>query len=420
MSNPSNGALAHIKVLDLTRILAGPWATQTLADLGAEVIKIERPQGGDDTRAWGPPFVGPDPLDNTQQSAYFCTANRNKKSVALDFATPEGAALVRDLAMQSDVFIENFKVGGLAQYGLDYSSLKKINPKLIYCSVTGFGQTGPYANLAGYDFIIQAMAGLMSVTGQAPGTPGDEPMKIGVALTDILTGLYACIGILTAMTHRDATGQGQHIDMSLMDVTVASMANQSLNYLVSKQSPQRMGNTHPNIVPYQVFPTADGHLIITVGNDRQFKSLCDELGQPDLATDDKYLTNNLRVKHRDILVPVIKDLTMQQTTKHWLAALGDAKVPCGPINDMESVFADPQVQARGLEINLPQGDNNIPGVASPLRLSDTPPVYHSAPPKLGEHTLSVLSDRLGLSKDQTTQLIDSGICRSDQQDSGTI
>ncbi len=413
MSNPPNSALAHIKVLDLTRILAGPWATQTLADLGAEVIKIERPQGGDDTRAWGPPFVGPDPLDNTQQSAYFCTANRNKKSVALDFATPEGAALVQQLAMQSDIFIENFKVGGLAQYGLDYNSLKKINPKLIYCSVTGFGQTGPYANLAGYDFIIQAMAGLMSVTGQPPGTPGDEPMKIGVALTDILTGLYACIGILTALTHRENSGQGQHIDMSLMDVTVASMANQALNYLVSGQSPQRLGNAHPNIVPYQVFPTANGHLIITAGNDRQFSSLCTELGQAELATDEKYLTNNQRIKHREILVPILKNLTVKQTTEYWLTALGKASVPCGPINDMESVFSDPQVQARGLEINLPQGDNNLPGVASPLRLSDTPPVYHSAPPKLGEHTVAVLSDRLGLSADQTTTLIENGICKSD-------
>lgn len=420
MSNPSRGALAHIKVLDLTRILAGPWATQTLADLGAEVIKIERPQGGDDTRAWGPPFVGPDPLDNTQQSAYFCTANRNKKSVALDFATPEGAALVRELAMQSDVFIENFKVGGLAQYGLDYQSLKQINPKLIYCSVTGFGQTGPYANLAGYDFIIQAMAGLMSVTGQPSNTPGDEPMKIGVALTDILTGLYACIGILTALTHRESTGEGQHIDMSLMDVTVASMANQALNYLVSNQSPQRMGNAHPNIVPYQVFPTADGHLIITVGNDRQFKSLCEKLGQPALATDDKYLSNSLRVKHRDLLVPVIKELTRQQSTKHWLAELGDANVPCGPINDMEAVFADPQVKARELEIGLPQNNTTIPGVASPIRLSDTPPVYHSAPPTLGQHTLSVLTDRLGLNNEQTSKLLASGICRCDQQDSDSL
>lgn len=411
MSTTPNSALDHIRVLDLTRILAGPWATQTLADLGAEVIKIERPDGGDDTRSWGPPFVGPDPLDSDQQSAYFCTANRNKKSVAVDFSTAEGAELVRELALQSDVFMENFKVGGLAQYGLDYESLRKINPRLVYCSVTGFGQTGPYANLAGYDFIIQAMGGLMSVTGQSPGSPGDEPMKIGVALTDILTGLYACIGILTALTHRDKTGQGQYIDMSLMDVTVAAMANQAMNYLVSNQSPQRMGNAHPNIVPYQVFATADGHLIITVGNDRQFCSLCEVLGKPELATDPRYTTNSDRVANRTDLVPVINALTKTNSTGYWIETLGHAKVPCGPINDMEAVFADPQVVSRNMAIDLEHKNGNVPGVASPLRMSETPPAYHSAPPSLGEHTSDVLIERLALTEARLASLLDAGICK---------
>lgn len=416
MSTTPASALGHIKVLDLTRILAGPWATQTLADLGAEVIKVERPNGGDDTRAWGPPFTGPDPLDSSQHSAYFCTANRNKKSVAIDFATDQGAALVREMAVQSDVFIENFKVGGLAQYGLDYPALKKVNPKLVYCSVTGFGQSGPYSELAGYDFIIQAMGGLMSVTGQPPGTPGDEPMKIGVALTDILTGLYACIGILTALTHRDKTGCGQHIDMSLMDVTVAAMANQALNYLVSRQAPQRMGNAHPNIVPYQVFATADGHLIITVGNDRQFASLCTVLGQPQLAREERYKTNSTRVAHRDELIPRLNALIAKNDTAYWLRTLADANVPCGPINDMQSVFADPQVIARELEISLPTANGTVPGVASPLRMSDTPPAYHSGPPELGEHTLSILTGHLGLTDSQCNELIESGICKSSTQD----
>lgn len=412
MTKTSKSALSHIRVLDLTRILAGPWATQTLADLGAEVIKIERPDRGDDTRAWGPPFVGANQTDNSQPSAYYCTANRNKKSVALDFSTPEGADLVRKLALQSDVFIENFKVGGLKQYGLDYHSLKLINPKLVYCSITGFGQTGPYANLAGYDFIIQAMGGLMSVTGQPPGTAGDEPMKIGVALTDILTGLYACIGILSALTHRDTSGEGQHIDMSLLDVTVAAMANQALNYLVSGNSPQRMGNAHPNIVPYQVFPTADGHLIITVGNDRQFSGLCTTLGEPAIASDTRFITNSDRVANRDVLIPLINRLTKTQSTRHWIKELGDAGVPCGPINNMESVFADPQVVSRNIGINLAGANGDIPGVASPLRLSETPPTYHTAPPRLGQHTKEVLTRRLAVSAEEMANLSAAGICKT--------
>ncbi len=377
---------------------------------------MERPVGGDDTRAWGPPFIGPDPKDTARLSAYFCTANRNKKSLALDFASTEGADLLRQLVADSDVFIENFKVGGLEKYGLDYESLKKINPKLIYCSITGFGQNGPYAERAGYDFIIQAMSGLMSVTGQPPGSAGDEPMKIVVALTDILTGLYACIGILTALTHRDKTGIGQHIDMSLMDVSVASMANQALNYLVTDTAPRRMGNAHPNIVPYQVFPTANGHLIIAVGNDRQFQSLCDVLGDSQLARDQRYLTNKLRVEHREALISALTALTVQETTAHWITQLGIAKVPCGPINDLHDVFNDPQVQARGLRINLPEDGtdsvaaDSIPGVASPLRLSETPPAYHNAPPILGQHTAEILQDLLKLTTTQQHQLASNGIC----------
>ncbi len=415
-------ALEHVKIVDLTRILAGPWATQTLADLGADVIKIESPSGGDDTRHWGPPFTGPDKADSSHDAAYFYTANRNKKSVAIDFSTDQGAELVRQLVSQSDVFIENFKVGGLQQYGLDYPTLKKLKPDLIYCSITGFGQTGPYAKRAGYDFIIQAMSGLMSVTGQAPGTPGDEPMKIGVALTDVLTGLYACIGILSALAHRDRTGEGQHVDMSLLDVSVAAMANQSLNYLVSDNSPVRMGNAHPNIVPYQVFPTKDGHLIMTAGNERQFRSLCKVLGDESLADDERYKTNQLRVANRDNLITAIKSLSAKQTSTQLIAALADASVPCGPINDMEAVFADPQVIARQLHIELPKDESiastgeqsplTAPGVACPVRLSATPPTYRSAPPVLGNQTLEVLQQRLGLSDQQAGDLLKAGICHS--------
>lgn len=425
MPPTQTAALEHVKIVDLTRILAGPWATQTLADLGADVVKIESPSGGDDTRRWGPPFTGTDQTDASRDAAYFYTANRNKKSVAIDFSTEQGAELVKQLVAQSDVFIENFKVGGLQQYGLDYAALKKIKPDLIYCSITGFGQTGPYAKRAGYDFIIQAMSGLMSVTGQAPGTAGDEPMKIGVALTDILTGLYACIGILTALTHRDRTGEGQHIDLSLLDVSVAAMANQSLNYLVSGQAPARMGNAHPNIVPYQVFPTSDGYLIITAGNERQFRSLCKVLGDESLADDERFQNNQYRVANRDELVPAIKQLTVKQTSTQLIEALGVANVPCGPINDMQAVFADPQVIARQLQIELPKdsttadtdsGDEHsgdmAPGVANPVRLSNTPPTYRTAPPILGNQTLEVLQQRLGLSDAQTTELINAGICHA--------
>ena len=410
MAQPA--ALDHLTVLDLTRILAGPWASQTLADLGADVIKVEHPQTGDDTRSWGPPFIE-DKLPPEGLSAYFCAANRNKKSLALDFASDQGSKILQELISQSDVVIENYKVGGLKKYGLDYDTLKQNHPGLIYCSITGFGQTGPYAHRAGYDFIIQAMSGLMSVTGQPPGTPGDEPMKIGVALTDIMTGLYASTAILAAVAHREKTGVGQHIDMSLMDVSVAAMANQSMNYLVSGQSPDRMGNAHPNIVPYQVFPTADGHLIIAVGNDRQFVSLTRVLGNESLGTDERYLSNSSRVANRGQLVPALATLTKTQTTAHWAAELDKAQVPYGPINNTEAVFNDPQVIARQLAIELPHPvHGTVPGVACPVRLSETPPRYQSAPPSLGADTLNILQSRLNLSAEDCEQLVKDGICNT--------
>lgn len=411
--NPASphGALSDLQVLDLTRVLAGPWATQTLADMGARVIKVERPDGGDDTRVWGPPFVGPDPLDDQHDAAYYSTANRNKQSLAIDIASEQGAALVRELAQRSDILVENFKVGGLAKYGLDYASLAAINPRLIYCSITGFGQTGPYAQRPGYDFIIQAMSGLMSVTGQAPGSAGDEPMKIGVALSDVLTGLYSTIGILTALAHRNKTGKGQHIDMSLLDVSVAAMANQAMSYLVTGTAPQRLGNAHPTIVPYQVFPTRDGHIIIAVGNQRQFVNMARVLGDPAMAEDPRYQSNTSRLDYRNELVGAISALSRARTTAQWIELFGEAQVPCGPINDLEAVFNDPQVLARELAISPPHAlHGSVPGVACPLRLSDTPPVYHSAPPLLGQHTRTILTDDLAISAVEYQQMLDNGIC----------
>ena len=414
---PMPAALEHLTVLDLTRILAGPWATQTLADLGAEVIKVENPNGGDDTRTWGPPFLN-DRQPPEAVSAYFCSANRNKKSLAIDFASERGSELLRQLISQSDVLIENYKVGGLKKYGLDYETLKQQYPGLIYCSITGFGQTGPYAHRAGYDFIIQAMSGLMSVTGQPEGHAGDEPMKIGVALTDIMTGLYASTAILAAINHRDRTGTGQHIDMSLMDVSVAAMANQAMNYLVSGDSPVRMGNAHPNIVPYQVFPTADGHLIIAVGNDRQFQSLCGVLGNESLGTDTRYNTNSSRVARRDELIEQLSSLTKTQSTAHWVSKLDKAQVPYGPINDVEAVFNDPQVKDRNLAIELSHPEyGSVPGVASPIRLSETPTRYHTAPPSLGAHTAEILKERLELDESECQALVREGICGIPEQTS---
>jgi crotonobetainyl-CoA:carnitine CoA-transferase CaiB-like acyl-CoA transferase len=390
-------ALSHLVVLDLSRILAGPWAGQMLADLGAEVIKVERPGSGDDTRGWGPPFVKDAATQTQGDAAYFLCANRNKKSLTVDFTQPEGQAIVRKLAMQADVVIENFKVGGLAAYGLDQASLRALNPRLVYCSITGFGQDGPYATRPGYDFLIQGMGGLMSLTGRAAGEPGAGPQKVGVALTDILTGMYASVGILAALAHRDRSGVGQHIDMALLDVQVATLANQAMNYLVSGKVPQPLGNAHPNIVPYQDFPTADGHVIIAVGNDGQFARLCKALGLSELADDVRFAANPARVQHRDVLIGLLSGATATQTTGHWIATLESAGVPCGPINRLDAVFADPQVQARHLQRDMPHSvAGAVPTVANPIRMSETPVTYEQAPPTLGEHTRHVLVQRLGM------------------------
>ncbi|MBI6849743.1 MULTISPECIES: CaiB/BaiF CoA transferase family protein [Pseudomonas syringae group] len=404
------GALSHIRVLDLSRVLAGPWAGQILADLGADVIKVERPGCGDDTRAWGPPFLKDAAGHNTSEAAYYLSANRNKQSVTIDFTRPEGQKLVRELAAKSDIVIENFKVGGLAAHGLDYASLKAINPRLIYCSITGFGQSGPYATRPGYDFMIQALGGLMSLTGLPEGEEGAGPVKVGVALTDILTGLYSTTAILAALAHRDQSDVGQHIDMALLDVQVACLANQAMNYLTTGVAPERLGNAHPNIVPYQSFPTADGDLILTVGNESQFRKFAEVAGQSQWADDPRFLTNTLRVAHRAELIPLIRQVTVFKATAQWVAVLEAVGVPCAPVNDLAKVFADPQVVARGLAIELPHAlGGKVPQVASPIRLSETPVEYRRAPPMLGEHTSVVLEELLGLGGDEVASLRAAGV-----------
>ncbi|WP_043312046.1 CaiB/BaiF CoA-transferase family protein [Pseudomonas sp. ML96] len=399
------GALSHIRVLDLSRVLAGPWAGQILADLGAEVIKVERPGSGDDTRHWGPPYIKDADGNDSREAAYFQCANRNKQSLTLDFTQAEGQRLVRELAAQCDVVLENFKVGGLAAYGLDYESLKAVNPRLIYCSITGFGQDGPYAKRAGYDFMIQGLGGLMSLTGKPDGEDGAGPMKVGVALTDILTGLYATVGVLAALSARELSGQGQYIDVALLDVQVACLANQAMNYLATGSAPKRLGNAHPNIVPYQDFPTADGDFILAVGNDGQFRKFCEVAGLPALPDDSRFSTNKARVANRAELIPLLRQATVFKTTAEWVALLEAAGVPCGPINDLAQVFADPQVQARGLHVDMRNGMGSVtPQVASPLRLSATPVDYRLAPPLLGEHTETLLQRLLGLDAGQIDDL----------------
>jgi crotonobetainyl-CoA:carnitine CoA-transferase CaiB-like acyl-CoA transferase len=394
--------LSHIRVLDLTRVLAGPWCTQMLADFGAEVIKIEKPGEGDDTRGWGPPFVSN--ADGSRgDAAYFQAANRGKQSVAIDMATSEGQSLIKRLAAVSDVVVENFKVGGLQKYGLDYAGLKAINPKIVYCSITGFGQTGPFANRAGYDFMIQGMAGVMSITGE----PNGEPMKMGVAFSDIFAGLHAVIGIQAALLHRERTGEGQHIDISLLDTQVSVLANQALNYLVGGKVPQRLGNAHPNIVPYQTFATKDGHIIIAVGNDRQFVEFCRIIG---VTVDAKFATNRGRVEGRAELIPQLAPAMLARTTAEWVQAFEAAAVPCGPINTIDQVFANEQVLARGLQLGLTRGDGvQVPGVANPIVFSETPVQYEKAPPKLGDGTAAVLRSVLGLDDDDIGKLIASGV-----------
>lgn len=408
--------LAGVKVLDLSRVLAGPWCGQMLADMGAEVIKIERPGNGDDTRQWGPPWLASKQADERGESAYYLSANRGKRSVTVDISRPEGQALVRELAATSDVVIENFKVGGLKKYGLDYASLKAVNPALIYCSITGFGQESPYSHRAGYDFMIQAMGGIMSLTGQPDGTPGGGPVKIGVALTDIFTGLYAANGILTALYARDKSGaessEGTHIDMALMDVQVGVLANQALNYLTSGKVPQRLGNAHPNIVPYQSFATADGHMIIAVGNDAQFQRFCSVLALPTLAQDERFATNGARVANRDQLIPELQAVLATRSTDDWLAALEAVGVPAGPINTLDRVFDDPHVKARELKQRLAHPDaasGQVNLVSNPIRFNGVSVSASSAPPTLGEHTDAVLKEQLGLDASQIDGLKALGI-----------
>ncbi|MDH6166985.1 crotonobetainyl-CoA:carnitine CoA-transferase CaiB-like acyl-CoA transferase [Variovorax boronicumulans] len=389
-------ALDGIKVLDLSRVLAGPWCTQILADLGADVIKIERPGVGDDTRTWGPPFIKDADGNDTDQASYFTACNRNKRSVTVDMATPEGQALLQQMAAQADIVVENFKTGGLKQYGLDQESLRAANPRLIYCSVTGFGHDGPYAERAGYDLMIQAMTGMMSITGRPDDVPGGGPLRVGVALTDLFTGVYASTAILAALQVRDRSGEGQHIDMALLDVGMAILANQASAFLNTGKAPQRQGNTHPSLAPYQDFPTLDGSMLLAIGNNGQFARFCEAAGHAEWAADARFATNTLRVKHRGVLIPMMEELTRTRTTADWVTLLEDKAVPCGPINDIAQAFDDAQVKARGLAVTLPRdaGDGiaSITGVASPLRLSATPPVLRHAPPALGQHTREVLAE----------------------------
>lgn len=397
LTEPRTAPLAGVKVLDLSRVLAGPWAGQLLGDLGADVVKVERPGAGDDTRAWGPPYLKDEMGRDTAEAAYFLCANRNKRSVTIDIARPEGQALVRRLAAQADVLLENFKLGGLAQYGLDYESLSQLNPRLVYCSITGFGQTGPYAPRAGYDFLIQGMGGLMSITGRPDDEPGAGPQKVGVALTDIMTGLYATIAVQGALAERARSGLGQHIDLALLDVQIACLANQASNYLAGGVVPRRMGNAHPNIVPYQDFPTADGDMILAIGNDGQFARFCQAAGHPEWAGDQRFATNPQRVAHRSTLIPLIRQATVLRTTQEWIAALEEAGVPCGPVNRIDEVFADPQVRARGMRIEMPHSAAGTAAlVANPIRLSASPASYRQAPPQLGQHTDEVLRGWLGI------------------------
>jgi len=415
MTNRSSsaGALAGIKVLDLSRVLAGPWCTQVLADLGADVVKVERPGLGDDTRQWGPPFLKDAEGNDTTQASYFTACNRNKRSVTIDMATPEGQALIKQMALQADIVVENFKVGGLKQYGLDHESLRALNPRLIYCSVTGFGQDGPYAERAGYDLMVQAMTGMMSITGRADTEPGGGPLRVGVAVIDLFTGMYASNAILAALHVRDnattGTGQGQHIDMALLDVGMAVLANQASGFLATGQAPGRMGNSHPSLAPYQDFPTADGNMLLAIGNDGQFQRFCAAAGQPDWSEDARFTTNTLRVQHRTELIPMMEAVTRTRSTAAWIALLEDKAVPCGPINTIAQAFDDAQVKARGLRVELPRaagdGIRTIAGVASPLRLSSTPPVLRNAPPALGQHTDEVLAE-LGLNTQAIAALRD--------------
>jgi formyl-CoA transferase len=404
------GALSHIRVLDLSRVLAGPWCAQNLADLGADVIKVERPGAGDDTRHWGPPFSKDAQGKDTDESAYFICINRNKRSITIDIGKPEGQDIIRKLATESDVVIENYKVGGLVKYGLDYESLKTIKPDLVYCSITGFGQTGPFAHRPGYDFIVQGMGGFMSVTGEADEFDGASPQKAGVAFADIFTGMYASSAILAAIIHRDHTGEGQHIDMALLDTQVAVMANVGSAYLTSDELPKRWGNASATIVPYQTFPTSDGWMIVAAGNDSQYRHFVTVGGEAHLADNPLYVSNPLRVQHRKQLVPLLEAMTRKKTKADWITSLEKANVPCGPINNMKEVFENQQVIARNMQINVPHPTvGKMKLVASPMKFSKTPTEVRMAPPTLGQHTNEILHDRLNLDDEAITQLRKKGI-----------
>lgn len=404
------GPLHGIRILDLSRVLAGPWATQTLADLGAEVIKIEKPDGGDDTRQWGPPYAKDASGRDTSESAYYLSTNRGKRSVAIDIAKPEGAGIVRALAAQCDVFVENFKVGGLARYGLSYADLAPSMPSLVYCSISAFGQDGPDAAKPGYDAMIQGMGGLMSITGLPDGEPGGGPQKVGVAIVDLMTGMYAVSAITAALYERRGSGAGQYIDLALLDTQLGWLANQGLNFLVSGKSPERRGTSHPNIVPYQAFPTADGHLMLAVGNDRQFAAFCTVAGVAGFATDPRFATNQARVAHRAVLVPLVEQALRARTTREWILQLEKAQVPCGPINDIGQAFAEPQAVHRRVrrELDHPTA-GKVPTVANPIRYSRTPIEHDRSPPLLGQHTDEVLSAWLDLQPPEIARLRASGV-----------
>ena len=412
-TNSHRGALAGVKVLDLSRVLAGPWCTQLLADLGADVVKVERPEVGDDTRHWGPPFLTDDAGNRTNQASYYTSCNRNKRSITIDMAKPEGQALIRQMAAEADVLVENFKVGGLKAYGLDYESLKQVNPRLIYCSVTGFGQTGPYAERAGYDLMVQAMSGLMSITGHADGEPGGGPLKVGVAVIDVFTGLYAANAVQAALHARYVSGEGQHIDMALLDVSMAILANQASSYLTTGVAPSRAGNMHPSLAPYQDFASADGNVLLAIGNDGQFKRYCEAIGEAQWAQDARFATNTARVQHRSDLLALMVPVMKTRTTQEWIALFEDKAVPCGPINTIADAFDDEQVKSRGLRVELPRWENaavqdgvsQIPGVANPIRMSGTPVSYRNAAPALGQHTDEVLHE-MGLSAEAIAALRD--------------
>lgn len=404
-----SGPLTGVKVLDLSRILAGPWATQVLADYGAEVIKVERPLVGDDTRRWGPPFLKNSAGKETGESAYFLSANRGKKSISIDFTSEKGQEIIKQLAAQSDILVENYKVGGLKKYGLDYAALQETNPGLIYCSITGFGQTGPYADKAGYDAVIQAMGGLMSITGEADDKAGGGPQKVGVAVADLMTGMYAVSAITAALYHREKTGKGQFIDLSLFDTQVAWLANQNLNFLVSSEVPQRHGSAHPNIVPYQAVKSQDGYFMLAVGNDEQFARFCQVIGRVDFAENKKFATNEQRVANRDELLSEIEKVLATKNNGYWLEKLEKVKVPCGPINDISQVFQDPQVKARQMCFNLPhEKAETVPQVGNPVNFSATSIDYKKAPPVLGQDTEQILME-LGFESDSIQKLRQLGV-----------